>query len=66
MKKNYLFLLSLTFFAVSAQNRTYGDAALQAENQHQSYSRASLLGEGCNTVVINDTEEENGVFIIGA
>lgn len=62
MKKIYSCLLSMAFFATAAQNRTYGNAAFQAQSQTHV---ASQTLEGCNTVVINDTEEENGVFISG-
>lgn len=64
MKKLYFYLLSLTFIAASAQNRTYGNAANMATNQPLN-NTASWTLENCNSVVINDTEEENGVFISG-
>lgn len=64
MKKIYFCLLSLTFFAAAAQDRSYGNAASHAANQQQNYSVSRTL-EACNAVVINDTEEENGVFISG-
>lgn len=63
MKKIY-FLLSLTCLTAGAQNRTYGTAAAQAVSHPQSLI-ALQVHEACNAVVINDTEEENGVFISG-
>lgn len=63
MKKIYFCLFSLTFFAATAQNRTYGNATNQAAIQKQNSVSRTL--EACNAVVINDTEEENGVFISG-
>jgi len=63
MKKIYFCFLSVSFFAVQAQNGTYGKSAENATHQKQQ-STERVLGT-CNTVVINDTEEENGVFISG-
>lgn len=64
MKKIYFCLLTLTVLSASAQNRTYGNAASQAQTGHHQNIARQTLGD-CNTVVINDTEEENGVFISG-
>lgn len=63
MRKIYLSLL-ITFFAVSAQDRTYGTSANLASIQPKANAVSRTL-EPCNTIVINDTEEENGVFISG-
>lgn len=63
MKKIYL-LLSLTCLTAGAQNRTYGNALSQAAGNPQTPVALQVL-DACNAVVINDTEEENGVFISG-
>lgn len=64
MKKIYLSLLAVSFFTGQAQTLTYGKATLLSNDQKQFASNLRTLGD-CDTVVINDTEEENGVFISG-
>lgn len=65
MKRFYFCLLSLAFLTAGAQNRTYGSAAAQSAGQVQNPNISQSVLEQCNAVVINDTEEENGVFISG-
>ncbi|MFT3796130.1 T9SS type A sorting domain-containing protein [Flavobacterium sp.] len=66
MKKIYLCMFALCALAAQAQNGTYGKHAnMAAQNPKTQNNNASRLLGTCNTVVINDTEEENGVFISG-
>lgn len=66
MKKALLFLATLGFLMNYAQDLGFGksfdDAAIRTV---QKSKKAVALAENCNTIVINDTDEENGVFIIG-
>lgn len=67
MKKALLFLATLGFMMNYAQNLGFGksftDSAIRST---QKSKQAKASAENCNTIVINDTDEENGVFIIGA
>lgn len=66
MKKIVFFLSALGSVLTFAQNLGYGNSVSQSLlGNVQVHSKPSAKVESCNTVVINDTEEENGVFIIG-
>ena len=64
MKKNYFLLVAFSFFASHGQHAGYGKLAAAAATQTNvaSFDR-SRPQENCNTIVINDTEEQNGAFI---
>ncbi len=66
MKKIVFFLSALGSVVSFAQNSGYGNSVSKSllgavKSQHGTLAKA----ETCNAVVINDTDEENGVFIIG-
>ena len=66
MRKIVFFLSALSSVLTFAQNLGYGNSVSQSlAGNVQVQSKPSAKAESCNTVVINDTEEENGVFIIG-
>jgi len=66
MKKIVFFLSALGSVLTFSQNLGYGNSVSQSlAGNVQVQSKPSAKVESCNTVVINDTEEENGVFIIG-
>ena len=66
MKKIVFFLSALGSVLTFAQNLGYGNSVSQSlAGNVEAQSKPSAKVETCNTVVINDTEEENGVFIIG-
>jgi len=66
MKKIVFFLSALGSVLTFAQNLGYGNSVSQSiAGNVQIQLKPSAKVESCNTVVINDTEEENGVFIIG-
>lgn len=66
MKKSLLFLSALASLTAYSQERGYGESYKQslAGNATET-TKAIAKAETCNTIVINDTDEQNGVFIIG-
>jgi len=66
MKKSLLFLSALASLTAYSQGRGYGESYKQslAGNATET-TKAIAKAETCNTIVINDTDEQNGVFIIG-
>ena len=65
MKKIVFFLSALGSMVVYSQSLGYGKS-FSDSTPRSTPIKTALKAETCNTVVINDTEEENGVFIIGA
>ncbi|MPS73395.1 MAG: T9SS type A sorting domain-containing protein [Chryseobacterium sp.] len=66
MKKIVFFLSALGSVLTFSQNLGYGNSVSQSlSGTIEVQSKPSAKAETCNTVVINDTEEQNGVFIIG-
>ena len=65
MKKIVFFLSALGSMMMYSQNLGYGKSFSDSTPRTNQIKETALKAETCNTVVINDTEEENGVFIIG-
>jgi len=66
MKKIVFFLSALGSILSFSQNVGYGNSVKKSfSGTVEVQPKAAAKAETCNTVVINDTEEENGVFIIG-
>ncbi|WP_027384770.1 T9SS type A sorting domain-containing protein [Epilithonimonas caeni] len=66
MKKIVFFLSALGSVFSYSQNLGYGSSVSQSlSGTVQVQPKVAERAETCNTVVINDTEEQNGVFIIG-
>jgi len=66
MKKIVFFLSALGSVFSYSQNLGYGNSVSQSlSGTVQLQPKVAEKAETCNTVVINDTEEQNGVFIIG-
>ncbi|SDE93772.1 T9SS type A sorting domain-containing protein [Epilithonimonas hungarica] len=66
MKKIVFFLSALGSVFSYSQNLGYGNSVSQSlSGTVQLWPKVAEKAETCNTVVINDTEEQNGVFIIG-
>ncbi|MPT32721.1 MAG: T9SS type A sorting domain-containing protein [Chryseobacterium sp.] len=66
MKKIVFFLSALGSVFSYSQNLGYGNSVSQSlSGTVQLRPKVAEKAETCNTVVINDTEEQNGVFIIG-
>ncbi len=64
MKKIVFFLSALGSVLSFSQNLGYGSSVSQSGNVRTSNTPAAKVAT-CNVAVINDTTEENGVFIIG-
>ena len=66
MKKIVFFLSALSSMFSFSQNVGYGNSVSKSlSGEVKSPIFLYQKAEPCNAVVINDTEEENGVFIIG-
>lgn len=65
MKKIVFFLSVLGSVMMYSQTLGYGKSFSDSTLRSTKISMKVLKAETCNTVVINDTNEENGVFIIG-
>ena len=66
MKKIVFFLSVLGSVFSYSQNLGYGNSVSKSlSGAAEVQPRVAAKAETCNTVVINDTEEQNGVFIIG-
>ncbi|WP_312766970.1 T9SS type A sorting domain-containing protein [Epilithonimonas sp.] len=66
MKKIVFFLSALGSVLTFSQNLGYGNSVSRSlSGTIEVQSKPSAKAETCNTVVINDTDEQNGVFIIG-
>lgn len=66
MKKIVFFLSALGSILSFSQNVGCGNSVKKSfSGTVEVQPKAAAKAETCNTVVINDTEEENGVFIIG-
>jgi hypothetical protein len=66
MKKIVLFLSALVSILSYSQNIGYGKSISKSLSGTVEIPKKTLAkAENCNVTVINDTEEENGVFIIG-
>ncbi|GGG55358.1 T9SS type A sorting domain-containing protein [Epilithonimonas arachidiradicis] len=66
MKKIVLFLSALGSIFSYSQNLGYGNSVSKSlSGEVKTQTKLAAKAEACNTVVINDTEEQNGVFIIG-
>lgn len=65
MKKIVFFLSALGSMMMYSQNLGYGRSFSDSTPRTTQIKEAALKAETCNTIVINDTEEENGIFIIG-
>ncbi|PZU88660.1 MAG: hypothetical protein DI529_05545 [Chryseobacterium sp.] len=66
MKKIVFFLSALGSVLTFSQNVGYGKSVSRSlSGTVEVQPKAAAKAESCNAVVINDTEEENGVFIIG-
>jgi hypothetical protein len=65
MKKIVFFLSALGSMMMYSQNLGYGKSFSDSTPRSSQTKKTALKAETCNTVVINDTTEENGVFIIG-
>jgi|GEM_PF-915431 len=66
MKKIVFFLSVLGSMMIYSQNLGYGKSISNSVSGNVKTSKLTAANaEGCNVVVINDTSEENGVFIIG-
>jgi len=64
MKKTLLVISALGLTFVSAQEIGYGKSVEATMQQRGNFSNETT-NEDCSTVVINDTDEQSGVFIIG-
>ena len=66
MKKIVFFLSALGSIFSYSQNLGYGNSVSKSLSREvKTQTKLAAKAETCNTVVINDTEEQNGVFIIG-
>lgn len=65
MKKIVFFLSALGSMMMYSQNLGFGKSFSDSAPRTTQIKETPLKAETCNTIVINDTEEENGVFIIG-
>ncbi len=66
MKKIVFFLSALGSIFSYSQNLGYGNSVSKSlYGTVETPKKVSAKSESCNVSVINDTEEENGVFIIG-
>ncbi|MFC4162038.1 T9SS type A sorting domain-containing protein [Epilithonimonas zeae] len=66
MKKIVFFLSALGSIFSYSQNLGYGNSVSKSlSGEVKTQTKLAAKAETCNTVVINDTEEQNGVFIIG-
>lgn len=65
MKKIVFFLSAFGSMMMYSQNLGYGKSFSDSAPRNIQTKNTALKAETCNTVVINDTTEENGVFIIG-
>jgi hypothetical protein len=66
MKKIVFFLSALGSVFSYSQNLGYGNSVSRSlSGTVEVQPKVAAKAEACNTVVINDTEEQNGVFIIG-
>ena len=65
MKKIVFFLSAFGSMMIYSQNLGYGKSFSDSSPRSTQTNITTLKAETCNTVVINDTDEENGVFIIG-
>jgi len=66
MKKIVFFLSALGSVLTFSQNLGYGNSVNKSLfGTVEVHPKVVAKAEVCNAVVINDTEEENGVFIIG-
>lgn len=66
MKKIVFFLAAFGSMSIYSQNFGYGKSFSDSSPRISHVQQTAAKAATCNTVVINDTEEENGVFIIGA
>ena len=65
MKKSLLLFSAFGSLLVHSQSLGYGKSFSDSTPRSSQSKKAAAKAETCNTVVINDTEEENGIFIIG-
>lgn len=65
MKKIVFFLSAIGSMMMYSQNLGYGRSFSDSTPRTTQIKETALKTETCNTIVINDTEEENGIFIIG-
>lgn len=65
MKKSLLLFCAFGSLLVHSQSLGYGKSFSDSTPRSSQSKKAAAKAETCNTVVINDTEEENGIFIIG-
>ena len=64
MKKTITILSALGFMFASAQEIGYGKSVNETLQQRGNFNN-KMASEDCGAVVINDTDEQTGVFIIG-
>jgi len=65
MKKSLLLFSAFGSLLAHSQSLGYGKSFFDSTPRSSQSKKAAAKAETCNTVVINDTEEENGIFIIG-
>lgn len=66
MKKIVFFVSALGSIFTFSQNLGYGNSVSQSlSGEVKTQTKSAAKAESCNAIVINDTDEENGVFIIG-
>jgi hypothetical protein len=65
MKKSLLLFSAFVSLLLHSQSLGYGKSFSDSTPRSSQSKKAAAKAETCNTVVINDTEEENGIFIIG-
>jgi len=65
MKKSLLLFSAFGSLLAHSQSLGYGKSFSDSTPRSSQSKKAAAKAETCNTVVINDTEEENGIFIIG-
>ncbi|MCD9856275.1 T9SS type A sorting domain-containing protein [Epilithonimonas sp. JDS] len=65
MKKIVFFLAVFGSMSIYSQSLGYGKSFSDSSPRISQIQNTVSKAATCNTVVINDTEEENGVFIIG-
>ena len=65
MKKSLLLFSAFGSLLIHSQSLGYGKSFSDSTPRSSQSKKAAAKAETCNTVVINDTEEENGIFIIG-
>lgn len=66
MKKIVFFLSTVGSVMMYSQSLGFGRSFSDSSTRVSQSNKTAQKAETCNTVVINDTDEENGVFIIGA